>query len=286
MSHTPETPPVTAGYRPVSSSLFDEMERDDAEQEARRKAALPDALTVVTWNVEWAPPRKRAAIRERLSSLDADVIVLTEGDRGVLPKGGHVLDGGDDWGYTTPDPDRRKVIMWSKHPLRGTNLGVPDSDDPRFPSGRFASAAIETSTGEVRLFGVCIPWRDAHVRTGRRDATAWSEHMAYLDAFQARIGVARLAGSACILGDFNQRIPRRRAPQPVFERLMQWLDGFEVLTEGEVPGLVEPVVDHIAVTPDLAVMGVRGIDRQQDNAGDGRALSDHHLVMCRLARVG
>lgn len=286
MSHAPEPLLVPPGYRPVSSSMFDEMERDDAEEEARRKAALPDALTVVTWNVEWAPPRKRAAIRERLSSLDADVIVLTEGDRGVLPGGGHVLDGGDDWGYTTPDPDRRKVIMWSKHPLRRTNLGAPDSSKPRFPSGRFTAGAVETSKGEIRFFGVCIPWRDAHVRTGRGDARAWSEHLAYLDAFQAQIRLAMRAGSACILGDFNQRIPRRRTPRPEFERLMEWLDGFEVLTEGAVPGLLGPVVDHIAVTPDVAVTDVRGIDRHEDGVGEGRALSDHHLVMCRLARTG
>lgn len=278
-----ESPPPLPGSRPVSSFMLDEMEEADAKAEERRRQALPEALTVVTWNVEWAPPRKREAIRQRLLALDADVIVLTEGDRGVLPDGGHWIDGGSDWGYTTPDAARRKVILWSRHPLRNPNFGV--NTDVWAGQGRFTSAGIETTRGEIRIFGVCIPWRDAHVRSGRRGADPWSEHRAYLDGLTARLNIARRAGSTCILGDFNQRIPRRRTPGPVYDALMEWLTGFTVLTSGEISGLDEQPVDHIATTGDLTATDVRGIDRHEDGVGVGRELSDHHLVMCRIARA-
>jgi len=38
--------------------------------------------------------------------------------------------------------------------------------------------------GGVRYIGACIPWHDAHVATGRRDASRWNEHRAYLAALK------------------------------------------------------------------------------------------------------
>lgn len=282
MSGRPKLPPIPPGYQAASSQMLDD-EPSDAAIAALRDAGVPDELTVVTWNVEWATPRRRRdAIRERLAALDADVIVLTEGDRGVLPEGGQWIDGGGDWGYRSPDPERRKVILWSKHRLLPADaLGLSDG---AMPPGRLAAAKVVTTRGLITFFAVCIPWRDAHVRTGRADARPWDEHIAYLQGVAPVFGRGRFLGEACILGDFNQRIPRHRAPEEVHAALMRSLMGYTVVTEGHVPGLAEPVVDHIATTPGLEVTGVAGIDRHEDGPGEGRPLSDHHLVMCRLSR--
>jgi hypothetical protein len=43
----------------------------------------------------------------------------------------------------------------------------------------------DTPIGPIRFVGVCIPWRDAHVRTGRRDRAPWEDHLRFLE--QARI---------------------------------------------------------------------------------------------------
>ncbi|MBJ7288538.1 MAG: endonuclease/exonuclease/phosphatase family protein, partial [Williamsia sp.] len=70
----------------------------------------PDEMTVGTWNTEWAPASgiRATMVRERLAAATADVLVVTEGRRDLLPGGGHVADGGDDWGYGQ-QRDRRKV---------------------------------------------------------------------------------------------------------------------------------------------------------------------------------
>jgi hypothetical protein len=43
----------------------------------------------------------------------------------------------------------------------------------------------DTPIGPIRFVGVCIPWRDAHVRTGRRDRAPCEDHLRFLE--QARI---------------------------------------------------------------------------------------------------
>lgn len=241
-------------------------------------AGLPEQLRLVTWNAEWAPTKKRAAIRARIASLDPDVIVLTEGDAGVLPDGGHSIDAGTEWGYVSPDPARRKVILWSRFPP--SDVDTVGSRKEEMPGGRWVAGTVETTRGPIRIMGVCIPWKDAHVRSGRRDADSWDEHLAYLRCMSPVFHDAAAAGNACVLGDFNQRIPRRGAGVDVHEALLTALGGFRVVTEGAVDGLVDPPVDHIAIGSRLGAHEVRGVDRHEDGPGLGRELSDHHLVSC------
>ena len=97
---------------------------------------IPDrslSLDVATWNVEWATPGTRRGDRVAAVLLDlADVMVVTECTLGVLPPG-HVVAGGDDWGYRVDDPTRRKVALWSRWPWRDVDpVGHPD-----LPPGRF-----------------------------------------------------------------------------------------------------------------------------------------------------
>ncbi|MFC4605852.1 hypothetical protein [Rhodococcus kronopolitis] len=46
-----------------------------------------EEITVASWNTEWTPvPGGRGPrVRERLREVDADILVVTEGQRGLLP---------------------------------------------------------------------------------------------------------------------------------------------------------------------------------------------------------
>ena len=232
--------------------------------------APPSTLTLATWNVEWATPRNHAPITERIAGMNADILVVTEGDAGVLPAGGTHLDGGTDWGYTNTKPDWRKVMLWSRHPMRAI-----EGEGPAKVLGRFTMAQVNTPVGDVTVIGVCIPWRDAHVRTGRRKSKPWCEHMAYLEHLGTVIRRHR-DQPLIVMGDFNQRFPRTRAPQEVFDAINDALDGLVVITAGQLPGLTRQDVDHIAVSDHFEPQQVWGIDRHDDS---GRLLSDHDAVL-------
>jgi endonuclease/exonuclease/phosphatase family metal-dependent hydrolase len=230
------------------------------------------ALSVATWNTEWATPgndrgRRIAAI---LRTAGADIAVVTEGVRGLLPVGGSVVDAGGDWGYGLK-ADRRKVIVWSRYPLTLDLQGVGGATD-----GRLAVATAATPAGPLRILGVCIPWRDAHVNTGRSDARPWSEHMDYLDRLEVLLTQLDDGVPTVIAGDFNQRIPRGRQPMPVATRLNDVLANWKIHTAGVLPN--GPHIDHIATDGQFVLESVR------DWPGSdpiGR-LSDHAGVACRL----
>jgi hypothetical protein len=100
---------------------------------------------------------------------------------------------------------RRKVVLWSRR--RWSDFDAVGR--PGVPPGRFACGTTQTPAGTLRIAGVCIPWRGAHVSTGRRDRAPWADHLAYLDGLA---DIARdLHGPHIVLGDFNQRTPRAPA---------------------------------------------------------------------------
>ncbi|CCW14415.1 hypothetical protein EBESD8_49840 [Rhodococcus aetherivorans] len=63
-------------------------------------------LAVATWNTMWASGSTSRAVRvrRRLREVDADLLVVTEGQRDLLPDGGHVADAGTHSGGTTSPP--------------------------------------------------------------------------------------------------------------------------------------------------------------------------------------
>ena len=207
---------------------------------------------------------------EVLASLGSDVIVLTEGCAELLPHGGFVIDAGPDWGYRVEDPTRRKVLVWSKQPWSEVDSFGADS----LPSGRFVAGTTPTPLGDVRVFGVCVPWRGAHVTHGRRDRRAWEEHTLFLEGFAALLGSAH--GPTVIAGDLNQRIPRAAQPVAVAQQLAHTLTGFEVPTAA----VREPQpIDHIAHSRDLVAVGPPGLIA---SSMDGVELSDHTGVHVEL----
>jgi endonuclease/exonuclease/phosphatase family metal-dependent hydrolase len=233
-----------------------------------------DGLRVVTWNLEWAPRSRRARIRERLAALAPDLLCATEADRDVLPAGGHAADCEPDAGYGVRG-GRRKVILWSRWPLDE----IDRIGSLELPPGRFVAATCRTPAGPIRVLGVCIPWSHAHVRSGRRDRVAWQDHLSYLDALGPLIVRQDESLPLVLLGDFNQRIPRTRAPARVAKALERALGSLAVATAGTVPGIDRQVIDHLAHSRSLLVRDIEGIDRRDLN---GRLLSDHDGVMATI----
>ena len=169
---------------------------------------MSQSLRVATWNTEWASPRdsRGKRVAKILEDIKADIIVLTEGCSALLPTEGFTLEGFNDWGYQVDEAERRKVILWSRFEL----LNVDTTGHSDLPSGRYVSASINCQYGSVRLHGVCIPWSDAHVRTGRMDRKRWEDHNIYLSNFKKILKVQEEL--TLVAGDFNQRIPRKRQP--------------------------------------------------------------------------
>jgi endonuclease/exonuclease/phosphatase family metal-dependent hydrolase len=81
-----------------------------------------------------------------------------------------------------------------------------------------------------------------------------------------------------VLGDLNQMIPRKYAPQELFEQLASTLAGHSIVTEGIVPGGNRETVDHVAVSQHLCADEVRALPAGHE----GRHLSDHFGIFARL----
>ncbi|MFC4595542.1 endonuclease/exonuclease/phosphatase family protein [Sphingobium tyrosinilyticum] len=234
-------------------------------------------VSIATWNVEWRRSGSADAnlIRERLSSVDPAILCITEGYTDFFGGSGHMISGGEDWGYPLV-PDRRKVMLWSAEPWRDVDmLGSVD-----MPGGRYVAATTETVLGPLRVIGVCIPWAGAHVAGGRRDRTQWQDHRDYLEALG---GIIRAnAMRTVVLGDFNQAHPRRRQPKAVHDLLSRSvLERMSLATGGRIDGGDVQAIDHIAHSHDLE----SGAPAMLSNVGSGgKLISDHFGVAVRLTQ--
>jgi len=223
-------------------------------------------MNCLTWNLEWASPTSSRSelIREFISEAEPDVACYTEVTYAFMPER-YCLFANADYGYSN-SADRRKVALWSKHPWSD----VDAVGDESLPTGRFISGV----TAGIRFIGVCIPWKDAHVRTGRKDRLPWEDHLLYCDGLKRVIQrYIKNENSICILGDFNQRIPRESQPESVFRSLMSAFPStFRILTEGKIDDEGNSLIDHIVVSPDLVGTHIKIIPRFSP---DRTRLSDH-----------
>lgn len=227
---------------------------------------------IATWNLEWAKPgtERHACALAQLTELDADVVVTTEDSTHDWEEYPYRMDAGPDWGYPTHG-NRRKVIAWSRTPW--TERKELDAPATR---GRFVGGVVQLDGLAVNVLAVCIPWSDAHVRTGRRDAKRWAEHLEFCAALQPVVIAAAAAGLTIVAGDFNQRIPRTRQPPDVASALDDALGPLRVSTAGEQT--VGRLIDHVAVSPTVTVLDVAA----WSNIVDGHRISDHTGVAVTL----
>jgi len=187
-------------------------------------------------------------------------------------KNGHAIESGPNYGYSNYG-HRRKVVLWSKQPWQ--NVDVVGSE--ALPHGRFVSGI----TSGIRFVGVCIPWRDAHVRTGRKDRARWQDHLSYLDALAPLLGSYCNAGPPVfVTGDFNQRIPRSRQPVEVFQHFSRAFDAhFKIVTAGVVDEEGQQLIDHVAICGPLLAQVEEIIPKK---SASGLRLSDHVGVITSI----
>ena len=216
-------------------------------------------MRIATWNVAWRSPKSDSApeIQSRVMALNPSIVCFTEASGEYLTDG-HTISSEENYGYPIKG-QRRKVSLWGRE--EWTSIDATGSPD--LPSGRFVYGEL----GAWKIMGVCIPWRDAHVATGRKDRKGWEEHLTYLGALKSAITEKR---PHIIMGDFNQRVPRDRSysvPKRVYEALNDAFEGYSVATANLHPKLI----DHIAV----AGVVNAGKAKVIDNQWNGRKLSDH-----------
>ncbi|MCY4408231.1 MAG: hypothetical protein OXC15_17825, partial [Rhodospirillaceae bacterium] len=164
-----------------------------------------------------------------------------------------------------------KVLVWSRRPWSAVDIGSSGT----LPAGRLVAGITLTALGLLTVVGVCIPWRDAHVRSGRRDRSQWQEHEAWLAGFES-LPYRHAKRRTVVLGDFNQRVPRRSQPKGVHAVLLHAFEGFSLATAGDLEGAPGRALDHIAHTPDMEPAGGIGLWPRNDRRD--RRLSDHFGV--------
>ena len=212
---------------------------------------LNKTISVGCWNVNWATSSsKRGRFFQAL--FNTDLICVTEGYESLLPRDGYIIASQENYGYKTSQ-GQRKVILWSKEKWDDIdNIGSID-----MPSGRY----IAGTTMGIRFIGVCIPWKMAHVSTGRKDRRQWEDHLSFINKLSFR------NNKFVLLGDFNQHIPPIKQPSFVSSALIKKISKLKVITSGI--GL-----DHIVVSEDLNSSLVKIISTEGN--------SDHDGITCRL----
>ena len=203
-------------------------------------------LKISCWNLDWATPSSKRG-NFFIDKFNSDIISLTEGYENLLPKDGYIISSHEDYGYKTKN-GRRKVILWSKN--KWTDFDQLGSKE--IPSGRFISGI----TKGIRIIGLCIPLRFAHVSTGRKDRKPWEDHLSFIQ------NLSFSNEKTIILGDFNQNIPKKNQPEIVFSSLKEMIDGFNLLTSNM--GLI-----HIVISNDLKAETIQKIATENNSDHDG-----------------
>jgi endonuclease/exonuclease/phosphatase family metal-dependent hydrolase len=234
--------------------------------------------SIVVWNVEWAGPRsvKGIELARRIAAESPDIVCLTETWLGFALPAGHVVTSEPDYGYGSA-ADKRKVLLWSRNPWHDVSYGI----GLQSVGGRFIRAKTDTPCGRLDVWGVCIPWRDAHVRTGRRDRSPWADHLTYLAAV-SEMQPSTDARSRIVVGDFNQQIPAQSGLPQHAAALTAALGTLTVATAGMKRASGKGVIDHCAHSSDLRVSNVRVLAAKHND----RELSDHDGIAMRIASEG
>ena len=228
------------------------------------------SLRVVTWNVQWATPtsRRTSEILSRIDRHAPGVVCLTETNDQLLSQNGHTICSRADYGYMIKE-GRRKVMLWSREPWEQ----VDDVGIDSMPPGRFVSGVTQTSVGEVKVIGVCIPWFGSRTEAKRKleRKMRWEDHEQYLASLAEvlRLGSAK---GLILMGDFNQIIGPESRARPELRLALQgaFPPSMTIATSG-LAFLGRRSIDHIALSEDLAGESLDVIS----NIHDGRKLSDH-----------
>lgn len=233
-------------------------------------------IRVATWNLKWAKPNsdRGKACEERLQEIAADIVCLTEAFEDSFQSfDGGSVSSGPDTGYPIR-LGRRKVVLWSRWSLQEVDTVGSDA----LPTGRFASAVVP-HPAPLTLIGVCIPWKDAHVTSGRKNRERWEDHRIYLSELETVTQFKNTDLPTIVFGDFNQRISGKYARKDVHQQLMQTFRDFTIPTSDlqDIDG--KSAIDHIAIRGGMHVIDAGIISRFGSSQKD---LSDHFGTWCDL----
>ena len=229
-------------------------------------------VRIGTWNVARAvaDSERGSRVAAALKEAACDIVCVTEGCADILPAGGHTVNAGPDLGCG-PEEVQRNVLLWSRQPWAAVDIGASDA----LPAGRLVAGITVTALGPLTVVGVCIPWRDANVRSGRKDRSQWQEHEAWLAGFES-LPYRHAKRRTVVLGDFNQWVPRRSQPKEVHAALLHAFEGFSFATGGNLEGAPGGALDHIVHTPDMTPAGGIALWPRKDR--HDRLLSDRFGV--------
>lgn len=220
-------------------------------------------MRILLWNVEWATLKSKRGkeIQRIYREIAPDIACITEGYLQFWQNEGNVISSTEDYGYKITE-GRRKVILVSNSDWKD----VDQIGNQYLPSGRYCLG----KTHGLTVHGLCIPWKDANVRNGQRNSLPWEDHIHYLDALKPLIKDSQ--ERTIVLGDYNQRIPRKWSPEDVYTKLVNTFESnFTVSTTGIIKEMDKQAIDHFAHTSDIIVKNITVIN----NYLGEMKLSDH-----------
>jgi hypothetical protein len=240
-------------------------------------AQVAGKLSLATFNCEWRRTSSDDAslIRERVLIESPHVVCLTETHHDFLAQcGGYTITSAPP--VSGPGMEtRRKVLLWSRNPWTDVDTTGPQD----LPKGRYAAAKTNTPAGEVRFVGVVIPYRFAGVRFGEPKRRSWELHLQYLEALDRYL--PEQPERTIVLGDFNQRVPRKYQPLHVYDELQRvLLSRFNIITDGVLRPVERQAIDHVCISRDLAWNATRTISNERP---DGGQISDHFGVRVEVS---
>ncbi len=130
-----------------------------------------------------------------------------------------------------------------------------------------------TEIGYLLVIGVCVPYYGNHMKHPTEPKARWEDHLRFLEGLSVVVRALDPGKPVLVLGDFNQTLPRQRAPQLVYERLVSVFDGvMGIATAGRMAGFAGPVIDHLAHSHAIRAIA---IDALPNVGKHGERLSDH-----------
>ena len=159
-------------------------------------------MKIATWNVERARPgtgARTSRIREAISSIPADVWVLTETHSKFQLSDAYELVASSS-AAADRGPGENWVSIWVRRSLHATHRDVNGEPD------RSASVLVPGYTKrDLLVFGTVLPWRGDRA-TPERGANKYEKSLGMQANDWARVTDLARPTDICIAGDFNQEV--------------------------------------------------------------------------------
>ncbi len=226
-------------------------------------------MKILIWNTEWATPnsKRERMINEIVSSCNADIDCITEGYLESWKDYEYIISSNEDYGYKIHQ-GRRKVILISKTPWNN----ISDASATNIPEGRYVAGI----TNDIAVVGVCIPWKQAHVSTGRKNRKNWEDHLSYLEGLGDIL--PNLEQKTLVMGDFNQRIPRGYSRKDAYDLMLKTFNDFSFATKDNIQPIGKQSIDHLCTKNMGKIHFVESIDNIHNNV----KLSDHFGLIIEI----